>query len=308
MDKNTDNIPLQLAELAQRAALEPKVVDFLAPDGAKGQVALIPLIDGSGRITMQIIRTGQFCDEYRTAPRARTGTAILGDLPSLIAHINRFKDADSAVFADTSREAPSITAVLNYHRHGAESPPRFGSHRSTYTFPMSEPWTAWTGVNGKEMSQGQFAEFIETNLIDVVEPSEAKDGATFFAQKTGMSFASCSKLLELSRGLSVNVGQKVVQTINLQSGERQIQFAEEHTDQGGAPLKVPGAFLIGIPVFRADDRYQLCVRLRYRKSGGALTWIMDLWRHEEVFDAAILQACQVVKSQTSLPLFVGTPE
>ena len=76
----------------------------------------------------------------------------------------------------------------------------------------------------------------------------------------------------------------------------------------GQPLKVPGAFLVGIPVFRGEIGYQLCVRLRYRKSGASLVWIMELWRHEEVFDTAIKEACDMVKKATELPLLVGTPE
>jgi hypothetical protein len=309
MTNNEETVTqLGIGELAQRAALEPKVLEIQSPDGIRAQVALIPDVEDCGRASIQLRSLTTFYDEYRTAPTRRKGTANLGDLQSLVAHVNRFKDGDSVVFADTNRAHPSITAVLDYHRKGSDGSPRFGLHRSQYAFPVSDEWIAWTKMHGKEMGQADFAEFIESHLVEALEPDLAGASAKSFAEKSGITFATPSRLLELSRGLSISVGQKVVQAINLSSGERQVVFTEEHSDAGGAPLKVPGAFLIGIPVFRADARYQVCVRLRYRKSGGALSWFMDLWRHEEVFDAAILQACEVVKAGTELPLMVGTPE
>lgn len=309
MDKKTETVnALEVGELAQRAALEPKIVNVTSPDGVTGQFAMVPTVESGGRWSVKLENVSRFTDEYRSKPRRRFGTANLADLKSLIEHVNRFKDKDSVVFADTDRTHPSITAVLDYNCQGAFGDPRFGQHCSHYAFPVSDEWKAWTQANGKEMDQATFAEFIETHMVEAVAPSLASELAREFAEKNSVVFATPAKLLELSRGLSITVGHKVAQATNLQSGEKQIQFTEEHSDQNGAPLKVPGAFLIGIPVFRADARYQVCVRLRYRKSGGALTWSMLLWRHEEVFDAAILHACEQVKAGTELPLLVGTPE
>lgn len=300
--------PLDIGELAQRAALAPTVVNIKSPDGVDGQFAVIPTVEPSGRVSVKLESVTRFVDENRARPVRRQGTANLCDLASLIDHVNLFKDDDSAIFANTDRTRPSITAVLDYHCKGSAGTPRFGTHRSRYAFPVSDEWLAWTGAHGNEMNQAEFAEFIETHMVDVTEPSSAGESAKVFADKNGVAFATPSRLLELSRGLSVNVGERLVQAINLQSGEKQIQFSETHSDEAGAPLKVPGAFLVGIPVFRADARYQVCVRLRYRKREATLTWSMDLWRREEVFDAAILQACEVVKKGTDLPLLVGTPE
>lgn len=300
--------PLELGELAQRAALTPRVVDIVSPDGVPGQFAVVPTVEATGRTWVKLESVDRFCNENRDKPRRRMGTANLGDIASLIAHVNRFKDADSAIFANTDREQPSIIAVLDYHRQGSAGAPRFGQHRSRYAFPVSDEWKAWTEVDGKDMDQEAFARFIETRLVDAVDPSVAGDTAKTFADKCGVAFAQPAKLLELSHGLAITVGVKLANTVNLTSGEKQIVFSEEHADKDGAPLKVPSAFLIGIPVFRADARYQVCVRLRYRKQSGFLVWCMDLYRHEEVFDHAILQACEAVKKETGLPLLVGTPE
>ena len=309
MTQNNETRPLELSELAQRAALSPTILDVRSPDGIDAKIALVPAVESGGRATVRLESLAKFFDEYRPSPQRRIGTANLADLPSLIGHINRFKDADSVIFADTDRSHPSITAVLDYHRQGSSGVPRFGTHRSKYAFPVSEEWTAWTKVSGNPMSQTEFAEFVETHIVDVVEHKAGSGGsADVFAQQTGLAFATPAQVMELSRGLEVNVDSKFATSTNLQNGVKQIQFAETHTGENGAPLKVPGAFLIGIPVFRAEARYRVCVRLRYRKQGPSLCWIMELWRHDEVFDAAIRDACDKVKAATELPLMVGTPE
>lgn len=306
--KTTTSNPSEMGELAQRAALSPQIFNVQSPDGAPAQFAVVPDVDETGRTSVRLVSLKAFVDEYREKPVRRTGVARMLDPASLIGHINRFKDEDSAVFADTNRTRPSLTAVLDYHKQGASGAPRFGVHRSQYAFPLSVEWEAWTKANGADMDQVNFAEFIEDHLLDVIDPKIASDKAKEFADKCMVEFAGPSKLLELSRGLSINVGVKLANQVNLQSGEKQIQFEETHTNRDGKMLKVPGAFLIGIPVFRADARYEVCVRLRYRTGAAGLTWCMDLWRHEEVFDHAILQACELVKKETGLPLFVGTPE
>ena len=305
---NAPDVASGMGELAQRAALAPRIENIESPDGVRGQFVIVPTVEGDGEVSVKLESLKEFYDEYRLKPIARKGTARLGDLASLIDHINRFKDPDSVVFANTDRTSPAITAVLDYHRIGATGEPRFGLHRSHYSFPVSDEWKAWTGACSKELSQGAFAEFIEAHIVDVIEYSPDFLSAALFAEKCGLTFATPAQIMELSRGLSVNVEGKLATSVNLQNGIKQIQFAESHTGENGALLRVPGAFLVGIPVFCAEARYQVCVRLRYRKQGASLTWIMELWRHEEVFDAAIKDACDKVEEATQLPLLVGTPE
>lgn len=305
---NAPDVASGMGELAQRAALAPQIQTITSPDGVIGQFAVLPTVEASGRVSVRLESVASYCDEYRPNPRRRKGVAVLGDLDSLIAHINRFKDGDSVVFADNKREQPTITAVLDYHKAGGDGIPRFAGHRSHYKFPVSPEWQTWTAANGKEMSQGAFAEFVEAHIVDVIEYSPECLSAKTFSDKCGVAFASPAQVMELSRGLAVNVEAKLATALNLQNGIKQIQFSESHTGENGAPLKVPGAFLIGIPVFRGEARYQVCVRLRYRKQGPSLNWIMDLWRHDEVFDAAIRGACDRVQEKTELPLLYGSPE
>jgi len=251
-------------------------------------------------------------DQYRTNPLRRAGTATMLSLDSLIDHVNRFKDADTVVFADDSRSAPSMTAVLDYHRAGASGDPRFGKHRSLYAFPLSDEWKAWSKANAEVMSMADFAAFLEERIIDVlfVEPGEdlPEDVQRMLDALGSGAVASPNKLMELARGLQINESAVVQEAVNLQSGEATIRFQAEHTDQNGAPLKVPSIFLIGIPVFNNGPLYRLAARLRYRKNAGKIVFWYDLWRTDRTFDHAFTEAVQRVKIETELPVLIGKPE
>lgn len=251
-------------------------------------------------------------DDYLEAPRRRTGTAALTKIDSLIAHVNRFKDADSALFAIDDRTKPSIEAVLDYHPAGATSDPRFGKHRSRFDFPLSDEWQAWAKFDKEVFQMREFAEFLEDRIPDVLDMIPDEDSLpedlARFVNLCGGSIASPNKLVELSRGLHVNENAAVTEAVNLGSGEGVISFRSEHTDAGGNRLNVPGLFLIGIPVFRHGPFYRLAARLRYRKTPGGIVFFYELWRADRAFDHAFGDACERVRVETELPLLFGKPE
>jgi hypothetical protein len=266
----------------------------------------------------------KFIDEYRRNPERRQGTATMKTLDSLIAHTNRFKDADSALFADPNTDKPSLTAVLDYHQQvnahdGNDSDhvplPRFGKHRSTHSFPLAEEWGHWTKSNEKPMTQTDFAEFIEERVLDIQPPPtftgelsapdlELQKITTLLKGK----FAGPELLMELSRGLAVHESSKVASVVNLSSGAGSVTFESEHRDGSGEKLDVPNLFCIGIPVFEYGSRYRVVVRLRYRKTTAGIVWGYELYRHDRVFKDAFDEACTFARQQTGLPLFVGSPE
>lgn len=290
------------AQQAEAAAVMEAAAKFAAVetiDLGTYRVLSVP----SGR---QVISTKKFEDERRDAPERRQGTATFEELTSFIAWARRFADEDSVIFADVAGKAPKLTAVIDYHRKTAEGLPRFGQHRGVYTFPIADEWKRWTTLG--ELSQADFAELLEERIGDVLDPGSAGDGARGFAAELGFGLATPSALLTLAKGLSVHVEQKVTSAQNLSSGEMQLAFEETHRDAKGDLLKVPGGFLIAVPVFRGSDLYQVPVRLRYRLRSGVLTWKLSLHRVNEAFLDAVKGACSTAASATELPLFYGTPE
>jgi uncharacterized protein YfdQ (DUF2303 family) len=248
-------------------------------------------------------------DEYLTAPERRRGTARLTTLVSFMDHVNRFKDEHSAVFADLQNPAaPRLIGVLNYNEKEAGKP-RFGDHRAEYLFPISDEWKAWTNQK-EQMALGDFAEFLEEHIGDVVDPSNLPtDSATLAeAKQLGIKLATPQALMEVSRGIAVNVKASVANAVRLSTGEAQVNFKEEHEGSDGKPLVVPGGFAIAIPVFRLGTPYVLLVRLRYRVEGKCVLWTFAISKVAKSFETAVTTVCTQAREGTTLPLFYGTPE
>lgn len=288
-----------------REHMAPTVMT-VAHDGVTAPVLLLPGPHGLVRVDVKPL-----LDPFRTAPERRSGTSRHDDIDSFCAHVNRQKDAASTLWLQQDQDSAGITAVYDYHEP-AEGWPRFGQHRAHYPFPFSREWEAWTGIDGKPMDQVTFAEFLEDRIGDVMAAPQATVEADAplveVGRQLGLAFGGPDKLMTLSRGLSVNITGKTVNASTLQSGEMQVAFVEEHKDDAGQRLSLPGLFVIGIPVFHLGVRYRMAVRLRYRVGGGRVSWAFHLYNVDVVRDDAITEAADKVKAETSLPLFLGTPE
>lgn len=298
--------------------LQVMPVTLQHPEDAEKTIPVIARPIGDGKL--EIVHLKNIQDAHRSRPERRSGTASVQDLVSFIELTNRFKDADSAIFADNNMSAPKLTAVINYHEAGtmADKKPRFGDHRVLYPFPMSKEWKAWWESNGQVMDQGDFAAFLEDHIVDVIAPpdfvhaefdgNEADKKLADLMALTQGSFGGPTKLMEISRGLQVNINSAVKNAQSLHSGEVSIIYDEQHVDGAGQPLKVPSLFLIAIPIFDMGAVYRFAVRLRYRTLNGKMKWFYQIHRPDLVFDHAFKEACEAAKTKTELPLYIGKPE
>lgn len=275
-------------------------IEFLESNGAR--IFSVP----EGR---KLVSAKPFEDEHLAAPERRRGTATAASLAGFCKLVNRFKDEDSAVFADiANKSSPKLIGVLDYNPASPNNEDaRFGQHRVTYAFPLSQAWQAWSRPQ-EGMAQAKFAEFLEDRILDVMDPAMAGEKAVSIAGTLGVTLASPSRLLELSRGLKVRAETKVGAVVNLSTGETQIAYEEAHKGDDSGPLKVPGAFVVAVPVFEGGDVFQLPVRLRYRVQSGAVAWSLLPIDTQTVFDAAVNDAIKAVETETALPVYAGTPE
>lgn len=274
---------------------------IISLDDGVHEVASVP----AGR-TLQSLKP--FNDEYLAAPERKKGTARLTTLASFADHVSRHKDGDTVIFADDTPGNPKLLAVYDYNREGPEGLPRFGDHRAEYAFPLSEEWQAWAKAAQSELPQKAFADFLEDRIADVLAPTSAGKAAEEMAALLGFPLASPARLLELSRGLSIRVENRITNAVTVSTGEARLTFEETHNDGEGGELRVPGGFAIAIPVFRAGAPYKIAVRLRYRVERGVVLWKFVPHRMDLVFKDAIDHAVVDVMGTTERPVFYGTPE
>lgn len=323
MTDDTNSTAGELLAFSQPAfagALEGPTVEAiaaLARDGSKPEILFIPT-QGLGRGLPEKVpvlwdRHHQsvisVLDEVMAArpPLERKGTANVETLASFIDLTNRHKDAGSAIFAKTSWPNPALTAVIDYHTTDHEA--RFGKHRIHYAFPVTDEFKVWVGFNGKELTQHDFAEFLEEHAAELSAPDqwEINTFEPLFKER----FATPAEIIDLSRFLEVNVGSKVKNAGRLKSGERQLVFETEHTNAAGEPIDIPGIFIVSVIPFlsgdNAGEKVRIPARLRYRVSGGVVFYY-QLYRWEDVLRDRVQLDLAQAKTQTELPTYEGAPE
>ena len=285
---------------------EPSVLQTISPDGEVTFTSAAPLLA-----------------TIAGKPERRTGTAKVTTLQSFIDLVNRHKSADTAIFVDADWKKPVFTAVIDYHQIAAGEPAndaavlgsaelgddpyaRYGRHRIAYTFPLSDPWKIWVAQNGVPMNQTDFASFLEDHIHEVSSPADPE--RTKYEAQFKTRIATPNELIDLARGLEVNVEAKISNKARLQTGETQIVFETSHKDAQGGDLIVPGLFMLAVPPFYRGEEIRIPARLRYRASGGALLWFYELFRPDQFIDARINDDVLDVEAQTALPTYHGAPE
>lgn len=215
-------------------------------------------------------------------PTRRRGTVALNDAASFCAFVDLHKNANTRLYG--LMNPPRFTAVFN--DHGAE--PGWRDHMATYACPLSVEWKTWTGKNKTQMSQVDFAQFIEDNAPDCVVPSAAD-------------------MLEIARSLEAKKKVNFASAIRLDNGQHQFTYEEEVNGTAAkGRLQIPEVFTIGIAVMEGGDRYSVEARLRYRiGDGGKLTMWFDLLRSHKVLEDAANTVWRLIEAQTGLRIFNG---
>jgi uncharacterized protein YfdQ (DUF2303 family) len=234
-------------------------------------------------------------ERRRTAdgPDRRCGTATLQSVDSLIAHANRFKDDNSAIWADAaSRRA---VAVLNYNRIGATGTSRWGDHRGIYEFPLSDAWKAWGGEQGLQLDQETLAELLDKRDREISEGAMAG----------GIQAPSAAWMLSMAENLETYTNAKAKRERD-PSGRLKISFSNESGFVGD--VMPPRAFLIKIPVFRDSAPQPIEVRLRAAVDDGAASFELFMAGASDILRDAFNTLVSLVGEKTKLPVFIGTPE
>lgn len=284
-----------------------KLHEFVTVDAAKaGDVPFAVVPDGKKIVSLKPI-----LDEFRLLPDRRRGTVKLSTVESFVAIVERFKSDASIVYANPTRTEPKLWAIFDYHPAGPDATKAdWLRHQAVFAPPLSDEWKAWSGNNGKQMGQADFAAFIEERVTDLIVPKLDDPKLRTFAELVEGVWATPADMVKLSRSLNVNVESRVKNAQTLSTGEVSIIYEQTHNAQDGAgqPLKIPTLFTIAVPVFYAGDLYRIAARLRYRVSGGNITWQYQLVRPDLVFDDAFKGIVTKVRDETALPVLLGTAE
>lgn len=315
------------------------IIGGTAPD----KLALAVLPDGR-----KIEDLAPYFDKLRDAPRRIEAAARVTTVASFIDYLNRFKSADSAIFAIDDAASPSLLGIVDFHGQGDKAAPRFGAHIVRYSFPISDQIKAWSAISGNGMSHEAMATFIADRQFDIANPpldwmqvkpetiallthllnlgddegqvddnaEDADDGDDRYVPRSALyklrqiRFGSAQRLIQLARTVEVSINAKATAGYNPKTGERTVAFTEEHetSDKNGRKVVVPDAFLLRAPVFEGETQQLVPVRLQYRQKGGSLLWFMTLVEWKRVIRFAVKAEAERVQTATKLPVFYGQPK
>lgn len=293
-----------IAQLAERAG-GVEIENVTLPKGFVGLPAEVPLALIRGD-NPQVKAIDNVLEQYRIHPARKKGTAIAQTFASFCELTNRHKTDDSAIFADMDWRKPSLTTVVDYHPDESAGDADWLQHRIHYAYPLSDEWKAWMEADGKAMEQKDFAWFLEDRVPELSAPTDEEK--IRYERDFATTIATPSQVVELSRGLQVNVAAQVKAATTLQSGEGEIRFVEEHQGADGKPLKVPGIFILSIAPFFMGEKVRIPVRLRYRITGGKTVWFYQVYRPDQFITEHVRATLFDAAAKTELPTFEGKPE
>ena len=233
---------------------------------------------------LKSLKEFQYPDGIR--PSRIIGTVNLRDAVSFCRYYSAFADDRSRIFAEPAYQ--SFLAILDYHGAG-ERTPEFLSHRAAFQMVLDERWKVWAGKSEKQFSQSDFAEFIEDNNADILEPS----GAT---------------MLEVARDLKASMGANFESKVTPKNGQIQMRYTEQIDGKvGTGAMEVPEFFKLSIPVYYNEEPITISARLRYRIQGGSLTFHYKLYRQVEILNAAFDKAATSISDTLKVDILRGSP-
>lgn len=294
-------------------------VDSINRERTKSDVPFV-VIDAGRKLVSAADIVNEF-EKTQPAPYRRRGTYYAASVESLLAWMSSHTVEEAPVFGvgleklNGEWRSPklSLVGIGNYSKGDK---PAWHDFNVKFAFPVAFPWTVWAKGHSDDekpvwFKQDQFAEFIEDRIYDLSSPErgeELSEAVTRFLEASGKKDAATpAEMFKISRELKLYSDAKVETKIDLQSGETQLKYSEEHTGPAGRPVKIPALFYIRVPVFAGQPPVLIGVKLRYRAAGGTVAWSYSLFAPDMVVAGEFEKACAAVR-HSGRPVYLGAPD
>lgn len=218
-------------------------------------------------------------------PRFVTAGPRFNDAGAFIAYVNQFKDSASRIFYVQSGK---FLAVLDYHQPTNAPTGRHGDHVAYLDLTRSPEWILWANKSEKAMGQQEFAEWLEDNSRDILQPGP-------------------EVMMEVATSLHATTGAIFRRAINQANGQVQIQYDENiEAKVAGGTKDVPTTFQVALRPFMGTERYPVDCRLRYRVQGGSLAFHFKCLHLDPITEAALEGIVAKVRDETGIAPALGS--
>ena len=259
---------------------------------ARASVSASPILADSTDLALVFPdKTIKSLEPLRDHPRRKRASVAVMETKSFVDYVKTHKEKGrTTLFGVCKPSEAEIVAFIDYHGEGAGGDPNWGDHTATLIFEISPAWKRWIDADRKVFTQTDFAEFLEDNLLDIVQPPAA-------------DLLEVAQLLTGKKGVTFKSGR------NLRNGAIDFEYTEQIEAGGGRrdeKLKVPDSFTIGVIPFGGADGVEVTARLRFRISdSGKLSFFFILNRPDKVLETAFASARATIETETGLPVHMG---
>lgn len=220
-------------------------------------------------------------------PLRKRGTVNLDDAKSFISYVEDHSTTDrSVIYLKATPSAGTFVCVLDGHKTDSDDA-GWGEHRVIFAPQPTVEWLKWSGSDKVKMSQVKFAEFLEENLPQIVNPTGAQ-------------------MVEIALELQAKTNVEFSSGLRLQNGNHSIKYEEVTEAKGKGDLEVPGEFEIGVVLFEGGTAYRITARLRFRIEQKQLFFWYELVRPHLVVKDAFQGIREEVEKGTGLTILNGS--
>lgn len=224
-------------------------------------------------------------DTLRDRPRSTSRDVKVYDLAAFARYVARHHvDGDLEVYADPTKEI--VTAILDAPSPGQ---PSWETHDVTLVLIQTAAWKRWLASNGQWMSQGAFADLLETGLPEVIVPDAVE-------------------LLDLASTFSARTTVEFDQGVRLQSGETLLTYRERTTSTAGSAgqMELPKEIMLALSPWTASPQpWKITARLRWKIKDKQLALCYILDRVEELVENAFGDIVTGVEANVPVEVFTG---
>jgi uncharacterized protein YfdQ (DUF2303 family) len=237
-------------------------------------------------------------EKHLERPKRKRATASIYETVSFIDYVNRHKiTGRTHIFGVATELGGGFTAILDYHNEEPKGEitvapgeaPGWGQHVAQLELATTPEWKRWVTNNNKSLSQEAFAEHIEDNQLDIVEPAAA-------------DILDMAQLLQGKKTVTFKAGK------NLRNGTVQLEYSEQ-IDAGRRDdaMVIPDRFKLGIIPFVGAFGVEIEGRIRFRiGDGGKLTFSYLLNRPYKVIEDAFKHTRHQIEAETGIKVMLGS--
>lgn len=225
-------------------------------------------------------------------PRAKTGAFATNDITSFNLYVKRHRTPATIILANP--EQMSLRAYLDHHE-GVEEVEDTGDviegvagwmrHTAIFAPRFTPAYTEWMKRNRDEITQEDFAYFLESRMGEIAEPPGAD-------------------LFEIVKDLRMSVDTQFENRVNLSNGAIQLVYKENIK----ASVEIPTDFTLVLEPWRGAGKITVKAKLRISKpTNGIVTFRFEIAETlRDVLDDLFAGHVDEVQAATGVSVLAGT--